>query len=111
MYRWGATAEENRRYSKAWQPLRSSCYLVRFALERDGQLWFGGGSWREFFSHGFYRMDPASGEFRIYGARDGFQIGKTSTYECYDGVWAADRIWLATSFGLAEIEILKNAGK
>jgi curli biogenesis system outer membrane secretion channel CsgG len=105
VFRWGANAEENKLYSRAWYPTMEHCHQIRFLFQRGDNLWFGGGPWRAFYSHGFYRLNTRTGDFRIYGARDGFRIGRTPDYDCYAGLWVANRIWLATSFGLAEITL------
>ena len=103
--------DENTRYKRAWFPrgLEKAGYEVRFVFEHNGQLWFGGSPWWRFKSAGFYRVDINSGDFAIYGPRDGFRT--STTYECYDGLYAANRIWLATSAGLAKVTIRKEAGR
>jgi hypothetical protein len=74
-------------------------------VEQDGQLWIGGRPWRKLGDSGLFRLDLASGKLRRYGPRDGFRYARHDKYECYDGVWANGRLWVATSFGLAEISM------
>jgi hypothetical protein len=95
----------DQKYRRAWFPKGrgKAGYLVRFAIEQDGQIWFGGSPWQRFKSAGFYRVDARTGEFFMYGPRDGFRL--STTYEMYDGVSVAGRFWLATSAGLAEVDI------
>jgi len=103
----GASQEKNARFKQAWFPRGQgkAGYSLAFATERDGQVWFGGYPWRRFKSSGLYRMDLKTGEFKIYGPRDGFYVG--TLYQCYDGVWLGDQLWLATSDGLAKVTIRK----
>lgn len=76
-----------------------------FFVEHDGQLWDGGRTWRRFDHSGLSRLDLSTGELTHYGPRDGFRYDDQNQYECYDGVWANNRLWVATSFGLAEVTI------
>ncbi|NOY41296.1 MAG: hypothetical protein GXP26_05610 [Planctomycetes bacterium] len=103
----GASQEENARFKQAWFPrgLQKAGYSLDFAIERDGQVWFGGYPWWRFKSAGLYRFDLETGKFTIYGPRDGFRVG--TIYQCYDGVWLKDQLWLATSEGLAEVTVRK----
>ncbi len=78
-------------------------YSPKFFVEHDGQLWIGGYPWRKFGDTGLFRLDLAAGTLTSYGPRDGFRHADQNRYECYDGVWAKDRLWVATSFGLAEV--------
>jgi hypothetical protein len=110
IFRLGATRSQNEKYKASWFPglgLKAG-YAAEFGFEQDGQLWFGGPPWWRFKSSGFYRLDLATGEFVIYGARDGFR--PAIPYECYDGLVAGDRFWLATSSGLAEVTVRKELG-
>lgn len=72
-------------------------------VENDGQLWIAGRTWRRFNHSGLSRLDLATGELTLYGPTDGFRYDDQNQYECYDAVWAKDRLWVATSFGLAEV--------
>jgi TolB-like protein len=81
----------------------SNGYRPKFFLEHDGSLWIGGNAWRRFGDSGLFRLDLASGKLTRYGPRDGFRYDDQNSYTCYDGVWAGGRLWLATSFGLAEV--------
>ncbi len=103
--RLGASDEENERFRKAWYPtdFPRNTYSPKFLVERDGQLWFGGLPWSSFKSSGFYRMDTETGDFHIYGPRDGFHVGDRNGFTCYDGVFASDRIWIGTSAGLVSV--------
>jgi len=78
-------------------------YHPQFFVEHDGQLWIGGTPWRRFGDSGLFRLDLATGKLTRYGPQDGFRYAETNTYECFDGVWAKGRLWVATSFGLAEV--------
>jgi hypothetical protein len=111
MFQLSLSSADNARYQPAWFPrgLEKAGYVVRFAFEHNGQLWFGGSPWWRFKSAGFYRIDIDSGDFVIYGPRDGFRT--STTYECFAGLYAANKIWLATSAGLAEITIRKEFGR
>lgn len=75
-------------------------YLVRFVIEQGDQVWFGGSPWSRFQSSGFYRLDLKTGEFVKYGPRDGFP---SFSYDCYAGVFAVDRLWIANGSGLLEV--------
>ncbi len=103
--KYGATEKENEFYHQSWYPKQSykAGYKIKFLIEQDGQLWFGGEPWLRFKSSGFYRLDLKTGEFKNYGPRDGFRYKMGNEFDCSDGLWAAGRLWLATSFGLAEI--------
>jgi streptogramin lyase len=76
-------------------------YEVHFVVEHAGLVWFGGSPWERFRSTRFYRIDPKTGEFRMYNLRDGFR--SSVTYEAYDGVAIGDSMWVATSAGLARV--------
>lgn len=80
-------------------------YLPRFLVEHDGDLWIGGEPWRKFTDTGLFRLNLATGKLKRYGAREGFRYAEHNSYECYESVWAGDRLWVATSFGLAEISM------
>ena len=103
LFQIGATPEKNQRFSKAWFPSGQgkAGYSVAFAAERNGQIWFAGFPWERFKSSGLYRLDLETGEFKMFSPRDGFRTG--GLYRCYDGVWLGERLWLATSDGLAEV--------
>ena len=103
LYEFDKTGKIKDEYQQTWFPRGRgrAGYLVKFVAERDGQIWFGGTPWERFKSSGFYRIDKRTGDFIIYGPRDGFKT--STTYTTYDGVWAEGRLWLATSGGLAEV--------
>lgn len=93
------------RFRKAWSPANgfNTSYFVNFVLERNGQIWFGGPAVKPFLTTGLYRFDLSTGEFILYGPRDGFGIRRLSV--TYDAVWAADRLWVADGAGLAAVKI------
>ncbi|WP_210417766.1 CsgG/HfaB family protein [Bythopirellula goksoeyrii] len=82
-----------------------------FFVEHDGQLWIGGRTWRRFNHSGLSRLDLTTGELTLYGPPDGFRYDDQNHYECYDAVWAKDRLWVATSFGLAEVALRDPANQ
>ena len=99
-------AEEEQKKFRAKGKLKdypAGTYRPRFLLEHDGNLWVGGKPWRKFSDTGLFRLDLTTGRLKRYGAREGFRYAEHNDYECYDGVWAKDRLWVATSFGLAEV--------
>jgi ligand-binding sensor domain-containing protein len=100
---YGADDEAARRFSSAWfnEDASRAGYNLRFVIEHKGQVWFGGDPWERFRSVGFYRIDPQTGEFRMYGLRDGFQM--STTYTTHAGVAIGNDLWLATSAGLARV--------
>jgi TolB-like protein/tetratricopeptide (TPR) repeat protein len=87
----------------------SNLYHPRFFLERDGNLWIGGEPWRRFGDSGLFRLDLATGQLTRFGPRDGFRYDDNNSYTTYAGVWAGGRLWVATSFGLAEVMPRKDA--
>ncbi|MGZ0168333.1 MAG: hypothetical protein ACKVHE_02135 [Planctomycetales bacterium] len=91
------------RYAKAWFPrgMRSSGYLVKFAVEWGDEIWFGGSPWNRFQSVGFYRIHKETGEFTMFKPRDGFQT--STTYSTYDAVVRGNELWVTTSAGLAVV--------
>jgi hypothetical protein len=80
-------------------------FRLRFLVEHEGQLWFGGPAWRKLDDAGLFRLDLATGQLKRYGPREGFRYAQRNSYECYDAVWAKDRLWIATTFGLAEVRL------
>jgi ligand-binding sensor domain-containing protein len=99
---YGADDEAAQRFSSAWyKGGDKSGYRVLFVIEHKDQIWFGGDPWARFRSVGFYRVDPRTGEFRMYDLRDGFQM--STTYETYACVAIGNDLWLATSAGLARV--------
>jgi TolB-like protein len=89
----------------------SNLYRPKFFLEHDDNLWVGGAPWRRFGDSGLFRLDLATGKLTRYGPRDGFRYDERNSYTCYAGVWAGDRLWVATSFGLTEVTPLSNIEK
>ena len=86
-------------------------YRPKFLLENGGSLWIGGQPWRRFGDSGLFRLDLTTGKFTRYGPRDGFRYDDNNSYTCYAGVWAGGQLWVATSFGLAEVTVLPNMEK
>lgn len=111
LYPFSRTGRVRRRYATCWFPkgLGRSGYRVRWLVEREQRIWFGGSPWQRFQSVGVYAVDRDSGAFTRYGPREGFRL--SSTYESYDGLWAADRLWVATSAGLADVTRREPARK
>ena len=96
-----ADDDEAKLFSAAWQQSSQYSFRVEFCLEHKGQVWFGGWPTERFQSAGFYRIDPKTGEFRIYNPRDGFRM--SLLYATFDGVAIGDDMWIATSGGLARV--------
>ena len=99
-------ADDNalRPYQSAWFSDQGKAgYRVAFVVEHAGQIWFGGTPWERFRSSGFYRLDPRTGEFRMYNPRDGFRMNLS--YSTSDGVVAGDCLWVATAGVLARITL------
>lgn len=84
-------------------------YLPEFILEQENNLWIGGRPWRRFGDSGLFRLNLTTGKLTRYGPRDGFRYDDNNPYRCYAAVWAGERLWVATSFGLAEVTIRENA--
>ncbi len=102
IYPYGADDAEAERFQAAWFKERDKAGITMlFAIEHNGQLWFGGYPWARFRSVGFYRIDPETGEFRIYGLRDGFRM--STTYTTHAAVAIGPDLWLATSAGLTRV--------
>jgi TolB-like protein len=87
----------------------SNNYRPKFFLEHDGNLWIGGNAWRRFGDSGLFRLHLATGKLTRFGPRDGFRYDDQNSYTTYAGVWAGGRLWVATSFGLAEVTPRKVA--
>jgi hypothetical protein len=102
MFPYGADKDKAERFKSAWFNDRQKAGVrMTFAIEHNDQLWFGGHPWARFRSVGFYRVDPKTGEFRMYGLRDGFRM--STTYVTRDAVAIGADLWLATSAGLARV--------
>lgn len=104
LYPYGADDDAARPFSAAWfdETNSKAGYRVLFAIEHKDHIWFGGDPWQRFRSVGFYRIDLETGEFRMYGLRDGFRM--STTYTTYAGVAINNDLWLATSAGLARVK-------
>ncbi|TWT92792.1 CsgG/HfaB family protein [Stieleria varia] len=91
-------------FKDAWYPsggLKVG-YVVKFVIERQDEIWFGGTPYESFLCSGVYRVDKRTGNFTMFGPRDGFRMDRY--YSTDGGVWAADRLWLATHAGLVELK-------
>lgn len=90
-------------FAKAWFPkgMGRAGYLVKFAIEWNDDIWFGGSPWHRFQSVGLYRMDKETGAFTMFKPRDGFRT--STTYTTYDAVVRGNELWVATSAGLAVV--------
>ena len=91
------------RYAKAWFPrgMGRSGYLVKFALEWNDEIWFGGSPWNRFQSVGLYRVHNETGEFTMFKPRDGFRT--STTYSTFGAVVRGNELWVTTSAGLAVV--------
>ena len=102
IYPYGADEAEAERFKAAWFNERGKAGIrTLFGIEHNGQVWFGGYPWARFRSVGLYRVDPKTGEFRMYGLRDGFRM--STTYTTHAAVAIGDDLWVATSAGLARM--------
>ncbi|MEO8498381.1 MAG: CDC27 family protein, partial [Planctomycetota bacterium] len=100
---YGADDEAAQRFRAAWFTDEGSKagYKLLFVVEHKDQTWFGGDPWARFRSVGLYRIDPRTGDFRMYGLRDGFRM--STTYTTYAAAAIGNDLWLATSAGLARV--------
>lgn len=92
------------RYKDSWFPRGEngrSGYLVKFVVEWDGEVWFGGSPWYRFQSSGLYRCDMKTGEFTMFTPHDGFRT--STTYMTYAAVVRGNELYVATSAGLAVV--------
>jgi|GEM_PF-4430502 len=92
---WSAPDETRRRYE------------VHGVIDWQGSLWLTGTPWQRFASAGLYRLDSQAGQFEKFGPRDGFQV--STTYETYSAAAIGKNLWLATSAGLAVVELRESA--
>jgi tetratricopeptide (TPR) repeat protein len=90
-------------YKDSWFPRGTgrSGYLVKFAVEWDGEVWFGGSPWYRFQSSGLYRCNMKTGEFTMFSPHDGFR--PSTTYMTYAAVVRGNELYVATSAGLAVV--------
>ena len=97
------TLKPDSRFTKAWFPRGAgkAGYLVKFAVDWDDEVWFGGSPWGRFQSAGVYRIHKETGEFTMFKPRDGFRT--STTYTAYDGVLKGNELWMTTSAGLAVV--------
>ncbi|MEO8495037.1 MAG: hypothetical protein ABI614_08200, partial [Planctomycetota bacterium] len=99
---YGADDDAAERFRSAWFNEEGKAgYRLLFVVEHKDQIWFGGDPWERFRSVGLYRVDPKTGEFRLYGLRDGFRM--STTYTTYAATAIGNDLWLATSAGLARV--------
>lgn len=102
IFPYGADEAEAERFKAAWFTDRNKAGIrTLFGIEHAGQMWFGGYPWARFKSVGFYRIDPKTGDFRMYGLRDGFRM--SGTYTTHAAVAIGDDLWVATAAGLARV--------
>ncbi|MEX1026831.1 MAG: hypothetical protein WD049_02315 [Candidatus Paceibacterota bacterium] len=102
IFPYAADEAEAARFQAAWFNERGQAGIrILFAIEHNGQVWYGGYPWARFRSVGFYRVNPETGEFRMYGLRDGFHM--STTYTTRAAVAVGNDLWLATSAGLARV--------
>jgi tetratricopeptide (TPR) repeat protein len=94
---------EDSHYKGSWFPRGTgrSGYLVKFAVEWDGDIWFGGSPWYRFQSAGLYRCNMKTGEFTMFRPHDGLR--PSTTYMTYDAVVRGNELHVATSAGLAVV--------
>lgn len=97
------TLKPESRYAKAWFPrgMGRSGYLVKFALEWDDEIWFGGSPWNRFQSVGLYHVHKETGEFAMFKPRDGFRT--STTYSTFGAVLRGNELWVTTSAGLTVV--------
>ena len=115
--RWGATDEENARFSAAWyipanntghvMNFGKAGYQVYFFAQRDDEVWFGGEQWLPFVDSGLYRFNLKTGDFHRFSPADGFRA--LYRHSVYDGLWLDDRLWLATSEGLCVVSAVGSS--
>lgn len=102
IFPYGADEAEAERFKAAWFTDQNKAGIrTLFGIEHAGQMWFGGYPWARFKSVGLYRVDPETGEFRMYGLRDGFRM--STQYKTQAAVAIGNDLWLATSAGLARV--------
>lgn len=82
-----------------------------FLFDGGDYLWVAGRAWDFFRSHGLFRIHKETGEFDLYGPRDGFSIRGFCDFTCQAGVYAQGRMWFAMTNGIAEVEILPAGDK
>ena len=95
---------EESRYKDSWFPRGENGragYLVKFAVEWDGEVWFGGSPWSRFQSSGLYRCNMKTGKFTMFSPHDGLR--PSTTYMTYAAVVRGNELYVATSAGLAVV--------
>lgn len=99
---YGADTETAEHYRPTWfNGYGHSGYGVSAVIEKNDQIWLCGGPWQRFASSGFYRFDPRTKDFVMYGPRDGFRAD--GTFSVSSGVVIGHDFWLMTSDGLAKV--------
>ena len=90
-------------YKDSWFPRGEdrASYHVKFAVEWDGHIWFGGSPCSRFQSAGLYRCNMKTGEFTMFSPHDGFR--PSTTYMAYAAVVRGNELYVATSAGLAVV--------
>ncbi len=99
---YGADDKAAEPFKSAWFNEKGpSGYKVNWVTEHKGQVWFGGYPWARFRSTGVYRVDPETGEYRMYNLRDGFRM--STTYATFSGVAIGNDLFITTAAGLARV--------
>lgn len=99
---YGADTKTAEHYRPTWfNGYGHSGYGVSAVIEKSDQMWLCGGPWQRFASSGFYRFDPRTKDFVMYGPRDGFRAD--GSYSVSSGVVIGYDFWLMTSDGLAKV--------
>ncbi|MDA1053155.1 MAG: hypothetical protein O3C40_22095, partial [Planctomycetota bacterium] len=102
IYPYGADEAEAEHFKAAWFNERGKSGIRTLCgIEHNGQVWYGGYPWARFRSVGLYRVDLKTGEFRLYGLRDGFRM--STTYTTHAAVAIGNDLWVAGSAGLARV--------
>lgn len=105
-------AFENGQFKDSWYPRGESraSYHVRFAVEWEDDVWFGGSPYSRFQSAGLYRCRMKDGRFTAFSPHDGFRT--STTYMTYDAVPLGDELYVSTSAGLVAVTRReKNSGE
>lgn len=94
---------EDGHFQESWFPRGSerASYHVKFAIEWDDEIWFGGSPWSRFQSVGLYRCNMETGEFSTFTPHDGFRL--STSCMTYAAVVRDQELYVATSAGLAVI--------
>jgi hypothetical protein len=90
-------------FKDSWFPRGKdrASYHLKFAVEWDDEIWFGGSPWSRFQSAGLYRCNMKTGEFTTFTPHDGFR--PSTTYMTYAAVVRGHELYVATAAGLAVV--------